>query len=74
MQNEELNINSNTEFSNNAMNSNMENDSSCCGGSSPCCIEDEVTSTYESKAEPVKVAEPVMEKASGGCGCNCGCN
>ena len=52
----------------------LENESTCCGGSSPCCIEDEVNSTFENKTEEVKASEPVLEKSSGGCGCNCGCN
>ena len=71
MENDKLNNDLNTEFNNGA--TKMENDSNCCGGSSPCCVEDEVSSTYESKATEVKATEAVSEKSSGGCGCGCNC-
>ena len=52
---------------------NTENESTCCGGSSPCCIENEVFSTFDNKSEEVKASETVVEKSHGGCGCGGGC-
>ena len=58
MENDKLNMNVNENYC------NTENDTSCCK-------DDEVA--ISNKTEEVKVAEPVVEKSSGGCGCGCNC-
>ena len=66
MENDKLNMNVNENYC------NTESESSCCGETSSCCMDDDNVA-ISNKTEEVKVAEPVVEKSSGGCGCGCNC-
>jgi hypothetical protein len=63
MENDKLNV---------SENENNSNDSSCCGVNTPCCKEED-KSSFSNKMAEVKVAEPMVVKASGGCGCGGHC-
>lgn len=66
MENDKLDMNVNENYC------NTENESSCCGENFSCCNDDDNVA-ISNKTEEVKVAEPVVEKAAGGCGCGCNC-